>query len=181
MTSASTYPPDCPSKPPIKILALLRHPSLRTPTTIIKKVSWTWLLGYKRIEWMNSGVHCQSCQAWRRKVSVCHCSTVATLSSLSWPVVCCESLTVLCNAPSPSPLETCSWLQVFLLRESGVFQFSGGNSPYTIYFQWDITFGLIEHCIFLFSVKEKLLEKQKKSQEIPDDAFLDMLMRCQVR
>jgi len=31
------------------------------------------------------------------------------------------------------------------------------------------------------SVKEKLMEKQKsKNQEVPDDAFLDMLMRCQV-
>ena len=30
-------------------------------------------------------------------------------------------------------------------------------------------------------MKEKLIENQKaKNQEVPDEAFLDMLMRCQV-
>ena len=32
---------------------------------------------------------------------------------------------------------------------------------------------------FTVSVREKILENRKKSTEVPDDAFLDMLMRCQ--
>ena len=40
-------------------------------------------------------------------------------------------------------------------------------------------FLILLHISFL--VKEKLIENQKaKNQEVPDEAFLDMLMRCQV-